>query len=327
MYSTCMFCNKSLGENQVVEHFPVGRRLAFDAEKGRLWVVCRKCERWNLSPIEERWEAIETCERIYLGTRVRVSSENIGLAKHPEGLELVRIGRPMRPEFAAWRYGDQFGRRRQRAVLFGAGAVAVFGGIVIGGLVTGASMGLIAQFPSFWAGRTLLRLRLEDGAKLRLNNQDLKQVRLIPAADEIGYRLEVGKHRRRKRTLEGEEARRVAGLVLPKINRRGGDKGVVQGAVAEIAYAGHPEAFLADLVDGRRFMSRKGIPGYVNKMSKPTQLALEMALHEEQERRALEGELWRLERAWQEAEEIASISDSLLLPEGANDFVDRHRPT
>ena len=52
-----MFCNRSLGENRVVEHFPVGRRLAFDAERGRLWVVCRKCERWNLSPMEERWEA------------------------------------------------------------------------------------------------------------------------------------------------------------------------------------------------------------------------------------------------------------------------------
>ena len=33
MYATCMFCNKSLGTNEVVETFPVGRRLAFDAEK------------------------------------------------------------------------------------------------------------------------------------------------------------------------------------------------------------------------------------------------------------------------------------------------------
>jgi hypothetical protein len=24
-----------------------------------LWVVCRHCERWNLSPLEERWEAVE----------------------------------------------------------------------------------------------------------------------------------------------------------------------------------------------------------------------------------------------------------------------------
>ena len=49
-------------------------------------------------------------------------------------------------------------------------------------------------------------------------------------------------------------------------------------------------------------------------MPKPARLALEMALHEEQERRALEGELWRLERAWEEAEEIAGIADNLLLP-------------
>ena len=33
----------------------------------------------------------------------------------------------------------------------------------------------------------------------------------------------------------------------------------------------------------------------------------------------LEGELWRLERAWREAEEIAGISDNLLLPKGVAD--------
>jgi hypothetical protein len=137
MYTACMFCNRPLGGNDVVETFPVGRRLAFDSEKGRLWVVCPKCERWNLTPLEERWEAVETCERLFRGTRIRVSSENIGLAKHPEGLELVRIGDPLRPEFAAWRYGDQFGRRRRRAWLFGAAGVTVVGTVVIGGLAAG----------------------------------------------------------------------------------------------------------------------------------------------------------------------------------------------
>ena len=39
----------------------------------------------------------------------------------------------------------------------------------------------------------------------------------------------------------------------------------------------------------------------------------------------LEGELWRLERAWQEAEEIAAISDGLLLPTDADDFIEKHR--
>src|SRR5687767_11410764 len=117
MYSTCLFCNKPLGENRVLEQFPVGRRIAFDPDRGRLWVVCRSCERWNLSPIEERWEILETCEREFRDTRIRTSTENIGLARLPEGLELVRIGQPMRPEFAAWRYGDQFGRRRKNAMM------------------------------------------------------------------------------------------------------------------------------------------------------------------------------------------------------------------
>ena len=77
MYSTCIFCHASLGANDAVEHFPVGRRLAFDAARGRLWAVCRKCERWNLSPLDERWEAIEECERLFGGTRLRVSTGNM----------------------------------------------------------------------------------------------------------------------------------------------------------------------------------------------------------------------------------------------------------
>src|SRR5690242_16325906 len=123
MFPSCLFCHASLGTNAMVEHFPVGRRLAFDGDKGRLWVVCTKCGQWNLSPLEERWEAIEECERFFRGTRLRVSTDNIGLARLADGLTLVRIGRPQRPEMAAWRYGDQFGRRRRRAILYAGGGV------------------------------------------------------------------------------------------------------------------------------------------------------------------------------------------------------------
>jgi hypothetical protein len=38
MYTACIYCNRKLGGNEIVENFPVGRRLAFDGEKGRLWV-------------------------------------------------------------------------------------------------------------------------------------------------------------------------------------------------------------------------------------------------------------------------------------------------
>src|SRR3954464_14563517 len=111
MYQRCMFCSGALGTNEVLEHFPVGRTLAFDAAKGRLWAVCARCNRWNLTPLEERWEAIEECERRFRGLRLRTQTEHVGLAKLPEGLELIRIGAPLRPEFAAWRYGGEFARR------------------------------------------------------------------------------------------------------------------------------------------------------------------------------------------------------------------------
>ena len=41
---------------------------------------------------------------------------------------------------------------------------------------------------------------------------------------------------------------------------------------------------------------------------------MEMALHEDTERAAAEGDLAPLEAAWREAEEIAAIADGLLLP-------------
>src|SRR5690349_11232703 len=129
MYSTCIFCHSALEGNDAIEHFPVGRRLAFDPERGRLWVVCRRCRQWNLTPLEERWEAIEECERLYRDTKLRVATDNIGLAQLPDGTGLVRIGRPLKPEMAAWRYGDQFGRRRRRSIIKGGlGAVALAGG-------------------------------------------------------------------------------------------------------------------------------------------------------------------------------------------------------
>jgi hypothetical protein len=328
VYRTCIFCNRSLGSNEVVETFPVGRRLAFDPAKGRLWVVCRSCERWNLSPLEERWEALETLERIYRGTRVRASTENIGLARHPEGLELVRIGRPHRPEFAAWRYGDQFGRRRTRAILYGAGGLAVLAAVAIGGLATGILSGAVVSqsggmINAFQNGRTRLRLRTDDGV-LKLKNPDLLGTRIRATDDDLGYGVEIRKGKS-KRWFEGEEARRVAGLVLPKMNSAGGARTTVQEAVHHIEEHHHSEAFLRAIARGDRFTDKKGVPGYVNKMPKPTKLAVEMALHEEQERRALEGELWRLERAWEAAEEIAAISDDLFLPAGARRFLDEKR--
>jgi hypothetical protein len=345
MYTTCMFCNQPLGENQIVEHFPVGRRLAFDSQKGRLWVVCRKCERWNLSPIEERWEAIEDCERLFYGTRTRVSSENIGLARHAEGTELVRIGVPMRPEFAAWRYGDQFGRRRKKAILVGVGTGAVIGTIAIAGVVTGVLSGaLVGQSGNFVNiirnSRTLVRIREEDGKILKLKAPHLEKARILSAGEDDEWVIEINKGNLNRR-WEGAEALQIANRIIPSINRGGAGKATVQDAVREIEAAGHPMEFLkmasieangdggnlwtrAEGDGSWRAIKEKHI-GLVHKLPRHTKLALEMALHEEQERRALQGELKSLEAVWKQAEEIAAISDSLLLPEGADEFLEEHR--
>ena len=330
-----MFCKKALGSNEVLESFPVGRRLAFDAARGRLWVVCRSCERWNLTPLEERWEAVERCEKLFRDTRVRTSSENIGLAKHREGLELVRIGKPLRPEFAAWRYGDQFGRRRNRMILLGSvGGLAATGGIVAGGMLIGVIGAYSALEVTGWAyglhrTRARIRFRTTDGELRRLRRSDvLGATRIEPADDEVGFRLQTHTDipvAGDKEWLEGDDARRALTAIIPAYNVMGGRKGVVGRAVSEIESVGHPHRFLLDVVGRRGAYDWNGVPGFVNRMPKSTRLALEMALHEEDERRALEGELWRLEQAWKEAEEIAAIADNLLVPKGADEFVARHR--
>src|SRR5918992_1761358 len=204
MYATCLFCNYDLGRNEALEHFPVGRRLAYDAAKGRLWVVCRTCERWNLSPLEERWEAIEECEHSYSATRLRVSTDNIGLARLREGLELVRIGRPQRPEFAAWRYGDQFGRRRRRHLIYsGIGLAAVMGIVVAGpatGIVAGGSWGVWQVANSlhdlYQARRVRVRLKLPGVAEPAIiRRRHLNDARLVSAADVGTWQLHVAHER------------------------------------------------------------------------------------------------------------------------------------
>jgi hypothetical protein len=348
MYSTCLFCNKSLGANETIETFPVGKRLAFDAAKGRLWVVCPECERWNLSPLEERWEAIEQAEKLYRDTRRRVATDNIGLAKLRDGLTLVRIGEPLRPEFAAWRYGDQFGRRRRRQLLFAAGGVAALGAIVVGGAVAGVSIGgfgwMLAQ-----SGRVIIRgrpnavvakVRTEDGRLLEVRRRHLGESSLTTAADgsiALNLRFINGQS-----TFTGREAERVASIVIPKVNRFGGDKAAVAKAVGEIETTGGAEGYLARLANVGGVLTQVRLPkkrtrwndGWGSKdfadsglfaMPGPHRLALEMALHEEAERRAVQGELAELERAWRDAEEIAGIADSLLVPEDVDASMEKMR--
>ncbi len=64
MYQRCLVCNTPFPPNEALEHFPLGKRVAFDPGKGRLWAICKECKRWSLAPIEERWEALDELEKL-----------------------------------------------------------------------------------------------------------------------------------------------------------------------------------------------------------------------------------------------------------------------
>lgn len=358
MYTTCIYCHRDLGRNEALEEFPVGRRLAFDGRQGRLWAVCRHCERWNLSPLDTRWEAIEAAERAFHDTRMRVSSENIGLAKLREGLELVRVGEPLRHEFAAWRYGDQFGRRRKRAIAYTTAGVATAGAVMIGGAAAGISVG--AFFPgvshairNWWDTRTVHRLRDPQGHPIQIQRYHLRSSRLVPALDDAGWALradyvpgwsKAGKKDADRRTLivTGDEALSLASRLMAHANRRGGKKSDIANAVERIEAAGHPEAFLPtaaresqrllettrdqkSLSERQRRRRRLVDPGSLAGLDTDLRLAVEMATQEQAEREALEGELKGLEAMWREAEEIAHIADNLLVPESVDRFIAEER--
>ena len=321
MYATCLFCNGALGTNEAIERFPVGRRLAFDARRGRLWVVCRGCGRWNLTPLEERWEAIEECERAFRDTRVRVSTDHVGLARLRDGLELVRIGEPQRPEFAAWRYGDQFGRRRRDAIIRAGVVSAAAATIVLGGVVVGAIGG-----GTFWLaamGKGMVERRLDrrrvakliiDGQPTIVRHDQLQGVRLALLHGSDVPTLQLGHGDGASARFRGADLERVLGQLLPVLNRAGGTAAQVQGAVREIEVTGAPHDYIANAA---RQAGRLGITALAD-YPHEVRLALEMAAHEEAERRALEGELATLERAWREAEELAAIADDLLVPAEVN---------
>ncbi|HEX7020285.1 MAG TPA: hypothetical protein VF159_09760 [Gemmatimonadaceae bacterium] len=341
MYSTCLFCNQPLGANETLESFPIGKRLAFDAAKGRLWVVCRKCERWNLTPLEERWEAIEQAERLYRDTRRRVATDEIGLAKLRDGTELVRIGKPLRPEFAAWRYGDQFGRRRNRNMLLAGAGIVATGGLFVGFSIAGVAVGgfawMFGQFAKsaiYGSEETIVaRVPTATGRVLAVRRRHLAETVLSPGSDgqlAIDLRYKNGESH-----FEGAEAMRIASLVVPAVNRFGGTRDTVSQAVSHIESGGGPDGYIEQLAAsaavatkvGQR-KNRRGRRGQIGKtglygLHRVDRLALEMALHEEAERRALEGELALLEQAWKSAEEIAAIADDMFLPSGVTSAIER----
>ena len=111
--ASCLFCDAPLAPGPPWAPGD-GHRLAYDPEKGRLWNVCRGCGRWNLTPLDSRWETLEACERSVRDQGVvKLATRHLSLVDVGEG-ELVRIGEAPRPEFVDWRYGPRLPEKPPR---------------------------------------------------------------------------------------------------------------------------------------------------------------------------------------------------------------------
>ena len=119
---------------------------------------------------------------------------------------------------------------------------------------------------------------------------------------------------------QGDKALFAGGRLLARANWLGGAAGLVQRAVRRIDESGDADSFLhRTAARFSRFHGRRMLAAYrrIGAMSllPEERLALEMAVHEESERRALEGELALLAEEWKEAEEIAAIADDMFVAE------------
>lgn len=252
MYTTCLFCNRHLGTNEAIPDFPVGRRLAFDLERGRLWVVCRHCGRWNLTPLEERWEAMEECERRFHRTPLRVASDNVGMAQLREGLQLVRIGKAQRTELAAWRYGRYALRlpwRRSRLASYARDAA------VRAGKAADAFVRELPHLRLRYDVMTWIRLRANrdgvvtvvydaEGEPVPVRVRHLESAELLRPEPGEPWTIRV-RHDHGVGVLAGDSGVRTAGKLLAAINGFSGSPEEVDYAITKLEDAGDPDGFFA----------------------------------------------------------------------------------
>ncbi len=328
MFTHCLVCHTPFPANEELEHFPTSTRVAYDAERGRLWAVCRTCKRWSLAPIEERWEALEELEKAAQdGAKLLSQTDNIALLRSGE-LDIVRVGRANLTEEAWWRYGRELtnraARHRKLTIVGTAAAGAAIAGVSLtGGLSWFGAWLLWENAPqqlthaarwlrfggSAWRGsRTCMRcgqafrsVAYRDRAHVVLSpgtspGDALSVTQRCPACGDLG---EGGLH------LLGKEGDRVSRRLLAYHHHAGASEKRVRSATRLIEEVGSPEALTRLVIkEGRRLgdLQRNGA------------IALEIAANDTLEQRLLELELAEVEAHWQEEEELASIIDGELTP-------------
>lgn len=340
MYTRCLTCARPFEPNEALEHLPNGERVAYDPERGRLWLVCRGCRQWSLVPIEARWEALEELERkVKDRARLLSRTDNISLFR-ADGLEIVRVGRAGLTEEAWWRFGRELRDRREAAARLSlAGTVATGAFIFVGSWTGGMSlfgMWLLLRHAPDSVTKTARWLRFGRNAWVgertcpqcgrslhRMAYKDLAGLHLLPVADDgsVGLALRCpgcghqphGSRMALMGGTEGDDALQLTGTEGERTLRRalayqhfgGASEKRIRSATRLIEEAGSPKDLARIVVgDGRRLLDLK----------RTGSIALEIAASDSAERRLLELELADLEAHWRQEEQLAGIIDGELTP-------------
>jgi len=327
MFKRCLVCHTPFPDNESLEYFRLGTRVAYDPSQGRLWAVCRECKRWSLAPIEERWEALEELEKLVRDrSRLLSQTDNISLLRAGR-LEIVRVGQANLAEQAWWRYGREITKRRKKfktlstAGAIGAGA-AIWGGMATGGMSFIAAWLLWDNLPNklpdaarwlrfggdAWRGRTRCAKCGYTFRRVTYRRRD--RLILLRSNDSaptgLAYQCpRCGDFREGGLQLRGPEAEHTVRRVLAYHHFEGADERTVSSATRLIQEAGSPQDLSRILLrDGKR----------LGELGRTGGIALEIAANESSEQRLLELELAELEAHWRTEEELAAIIDGELTP-------------
>jgi hypothetical protein len=310
MFRTCAFCNGTLDGDGGPSGLGVGRRLAFDEWKGRLWVICPRCSRWNLAPLEERLEKVEALARAAAQGRVAAATDQVALIRW-HAYDLVRVGKPRRLEFATWRYGERLKARRREQLKFVLPVTVAAVGLAVAVNVTaGGSLGVFVwNIPNMARGlytRMVGRRRVSlgeppicerCGAVLELRARHVPYARVVGQTQaDLALMLSCPHCHAEGAMLVGHDAHMALrqGLTYMAIARAGRQR--VEDAARLVEGVGGAEQLIRDVA--RRELT-------VRSLAPERRLALEMAIDERLE-------VEELERQWRDAEEIAEIADGLL---------------
>ena len=310
MFRSCAFCNAAFDGDGGPSGLGVGRRLAFDEWKGRLWVVCPRCSRWNLTPFDDRLERIEALARAASQGRIAASTDQVALIRW-EQYDFVRVGKPPRVELATWRYGERLrSRQRERMKVVVPLTVAAIGLGIAANVAAGGGFGVVVWnihriadwvYLRIVGGRKVALVEppicASCGSLMELRARHVQHARVVPDRHaDMAVILSCPHCKREGAQLIGSEAIQVLRQGLTYLNLRRGGRRRAEDAAREVDGVGGPDQLVRDIAQHEvKLLTLRPERG----------LALEMAVDER-------AEVEELERQWKEAEEIADIADGTL---------------